>query len=344
MVRLRNNIAIIATLTSLLLTSCDATIHFYPEEEDGTVKNGSRIQLNVDWSQYGKEVPTGMTVICHHTETGEKVHTIDNNTSYVTPRLSTGRHWATVFNLTENEYSYIGFRGLDAVETAEAYAIPIQTPQWYSGSDYATKDAYTAGFLEWLAVDTIMTEHVEKYSDGNTRVVGTLYPRNIIYTLHIAIHSENIGNLISARGAISGFADGRVFANDAPNDNSVTVTHLIEADDWTRYRTDSNNDTGMVEADIQCFGLPSNHIGSADENTLEFQAILADGETILKYIIPVGHLISEGDSPPGKRGDNLDLYLDLWLDPSLPPGGNGEWGTDVMVDDWNKEPDVDIPF
>ncbi len=341
MVRLHNIFAIIATLISLLLTSCDATIHFYPEAEEDA--SDSRIRLNVDWSQYGKDVPTGMTVICHHTETGERVHTIDNNTSYVTPRLSSGRHWATVFNLTEKEYNYIGFRGLDAIETAEAYASPIQTPTWIA-DEVTSIDSYTAGFLEWLAVDTIMTDHVKKFSDGETRVIGTLYPRNIIYTLHLTINTENIGNLTSARGAISGFADGRVLASDAPNDNSVTVTHLIEADDWTRSRTDANNDTGMVKADIKCFGLPSNHIGSADENTLEFQAMLADGKTILKYIVPVGHLITEGDSPADKRGDNLDLYLDLWLDPPLPPGGNGDWGIDVWVEDWDREPDVDIPF
>ena len=342
MVRLHYIFAIIATLTSLLLTSCDATIHFYPEAEEE--EGNSRIRLNVDWSQYGKNVPTGMTVICHHTETGEKVHTIDNNTAYVTPRLSPGRHWATVFNLTEKEYNYVGFRGLDKIETAEAYALPIQTPKWYSRSESAEKDAYTAGFLEWVAVDTIMTDHVEKTFSGETKIIGTLYPKNIIYTLHLTIHTENIGNLISARGAISGFADGRRFASIAPNDNSVTVTHLIDPDDFTRSRSDSNNDIGMVKADIQCFGLPSNHIGSADENTLEFQAMLADGKTILKYIIPVGHLITEGDTPPDKRGDDLDLYLDLWLDPPLPPGGNGDWGIDVWVDEWDREPDVDIPF
>ena len=332
MVRFR---LILFAAVSLALASCDATIHFYPEP-DGTKSN---LRLNVDWSDYGKTVPTGMTVICHHTVTGEKHHTIDNNTAYVSPRLSEGRHWATVFNLTEDEYNYIGFRGLDAVETAEAYAPEQESPKWYSGR--ADAHSYVAWPPEWLATDTIMTDHV-RHSDEGTKVIGTLHPKNIIYTLHVTIHTENIGNLKSARGSISGMASGRKLAADMPNDNYVTVAHPIESDEWARSRTSSTPDIGLVKADIRCFGLPGNHGGSPTENFLEFQALLADGKTVLRYNIPVGHLIAERDPPQGRRGDNLDLYLNLRLDPPLPPGGNSDWGLDVWVEDWEETDDVNI--
>ena len=325
----------LATL-ALVLASCDSTIHFYPEPDEEVKSN---LRLNVDWSDYGKTVPSGMTVICHHTETGEKVHTIDNNIAYVSPRLSEGRHWATVFNLTEDEYNYIGFRGLDAVETAEAFAPKEVGPKWYVGR---TDDrSYLAWPPEWLATDTIMTDHV-RHSEDEMKVIGTLHPKNIIYTLHVTIHTENIGNLRSARGSISGMASGRRLAADLPNDNSMTVVHPIESDEWTRSRSSSQPDVGMVEADIRCFGLPGNHGGTPTENFLEFQAMLADGKTVLRYNIPVGHLIVEKDPPPGRRGDNLDLWLDLWLDPPLPPGENSDWGLDVWVEDWEETDDVII--
>ncbi len=333
MVRLR---LIFIAAVCLALASCDATIHFYPEPAGGAT---SDLRLNVDWSDYGKTVPTGMTVICHHTETGEKNHTIDNNIAYVSPRLSQGRHWATVFNLTEDEYSYIGFRGLDAVETAEAFAPEQEGPKWYSGRTDGR--SYVAWPPEWLATDTIMTDHVS-HSGSGTKVIGTLHPRNIIYTLHVTIHTENIGNLRAARGSISGMASGRKLAADMPNDNSVTVAHPIESDRWARSRTSSKPDIGLVEADIRCFGLPGNHAGSPVENFLDFQAMLADGKTVLRYNIPVGHLIAESDPPPGRRGDNLDLWLDLWLDPPLPPGGSSDWGLDVWVEDWGEPEDVNI--
>lgn len=330
--------SLLLTVMGLALAACDATIHFYPEP-DGDVK--SNLRLNVDWSEYGKTVPTGMTVICHHTETGEKQHSIDNNIAYVSPHLSEGRHWATVFNLTEDEYNYIGFRGLDAAETAEAFAPEQESPKWYAGR--AIGRSYMAWPPEWLATDTIMTDHV-RHSDSGTKVIGTLHPKNIIYTLHVTIHSENIGNLRAARGSISGMASGRKLAADLPNDNTVTVVHPIASDKWARSRTSSKPDIGLVQADIRCFGLPGNHGGTPTENFLEFQAMLADGETVLRYNIPVGHLITESDPPPGKRGDNLDLWLDLWLDPPLPPGGNSDWGLDVWVEDWEETEDVNIPM
>lgn len=329
---------IVAAAACLALASCDATIHFYPEPEP-TGGAEPDLRLNVDWSGYGKNVPTGMTVICHHTVTGEKKHTIDNNTAYVSPRLSEGRHWATVFNLTEEEFNYIGFRGLDAPETAEAYAPEREGPKWYAGR--SDESGYVAWPPEWLATDTIMTDHVS-HSGSGTKVIGTLRPKNIIYTLHITLQTENIGNLRGARGSISGMASGRKLAADKPNDNSVTVVHPIESDEWSRSRTSSKPDIGVARADIRCFGLPGNHGGTPDENILEFQAMLADGKTVLRYNIPVGHLIAESDPPPGRRGDNLDLWLNLRLDPPLPPGGGSDWGLDVWVEDWEEAEDVNI--
>lgn len=329
---------IVATLC-MMLASCDSTIHFYPEPDT------EQVRINVDWSGYGKNVPTGMTVLCHHTETGKQTRHIDNNTDYITPALSSGRHWATVFNLTEEEFDHIGFRGLDAVETAEAYPLRQESPKWYAGR--AEGDTYMASEPEWLAVDNIMTAPVGvPHKDGQQgiRVVGTLYPKNIIYTLHVTIHTENIGNLRSARGAVSGLASGRRLTSDRPNDNAQTVIHSIESDHWSHTRSDSDPGIGLVQAEIRCFGLPGNHQGTPEENMLEFQAMLADGKTVLKYNIPVGHLIKERDDPADKRGDNLDLHLELWLDPPLPPGGDPDWDSDVWVDNWDEQEDIIIPI
>lgn len=328
----------------VILTSCDATIHFYPEADELDAGGKSKIRLNVDWSGYGKTVPTGMTVLCHHAETGEMRRTIDNNTSFVTPYLAPGRHWATVFNLTEDEFGYIRFRGLEALETAEAYAPEQNGAKWYE--NHGEGRDYVAGQPEWLAVDTIMTDPVEPFFGTEPKVIGTLHPKNIIHTLHVTIQTENIGNLRMARAAISGFATGRRFVSDRPNDNTTTVTHLIESGEWTRSRAPQNPDEGYAKAEMRCFGLPGNHSGTPQENILEFQAMLADGKTILKYTVPVGDLIRESETtplPPDRRGDNLDLYLTVRLDPPLPPG-DGDWGFDVDVEDWGDPEDVIIPL
>lgn len=324
----------------VVFTSCDDVV-------DRTTGK-SQVRVDVDWSGYGKSVPTGMTIMFHHNETGERTQTIDNNISYVTPYLSPGRHWATAFNLTEEEFGNIRFRGLEAAETAEAYVREYTGSKWYT--NLAADGSYVAGQPEWLAVDTIMTPVVEPLSDGirsEAKVIGTLRPRNIIHTLHVVVHIENIGNLLAARGAIGGLAAGRRLAGDCPNDNAVTVTHLIESDCWTCSRTSSSPDVGLVKADIRCFGLPANHKGTPGENRLEFQALLADGRTVKRYDIPVGHLIERAAVAPDCRGDDLDLYLEVWLDSALPPcsgGGNGSGGVDVWFDDWDDYIDFNIPM
>lgn len=339
---LRNNI-LRAVLVALwvVVASCDNALD--------RITGKAHVRVDVDWSGYGKSVPTGMTIMFHHNETGESTRAIDNNILYAIPHLSPGRHWATVFNLTEEEFGYIRFRGLEAAETAEAYAAKHTGSKWYV--DPATDgNHYVAGQPEWLATDTIMTAVVAPLSGGmqsEVEVIGTLHPRNIIYTLHLAIHIENIGNLLAARGAISGLAAGRRLAGDCPNDNALTVIHLIESADWTCSRTSSFPGMGLVKADIRCFGLPSNHQRTPGENRLEFQALLADGRTVKRYDIPVGHLIESSASTSGCRGDDLDLSLEVWLDSALPPcngNGNGSGGIDVWFDDWDDYIDFNIPL
>lgn len=111
-----------------MLASCDATIHFYPEPEPEPEPVAAPVRIHVDWSGYGKNVPMGMTVMCQHVDSGRLSKSIDNNIDYVTPYLLPGRYWAAVFNLTEGEFQNIGFRGLDAVETAEAYPPQAKLP------------------------------------------------------------------------------------------------------------------------------------------------------------------------------------------------------------------------
>ena len=333
---LRNNpLCAMLVVSCAVLASCDS-----PADRD---TGKSRVRVDVDWSGYGKSVPTGMTTVFHHSGSGERTQVIGNDISCVMPSLSPGRHWVTVFNLTEEEFGNIGFRGLGSAQTAEAYVREQAGSKWYCG--VAAGDSYVAGQPEWLAVDTIMTDEVEPRSGGmqsEIKAVGTLHPRNMVYTLHVAVRTENIGNLLAARGAVSGLAAGRRLAGDSPDDNAVTVTHLIESDSWRCSRPSSGSGAGLVEADIRCFGLPAGHKGTPDENRLEFQALLADGKTVARYDIPVGHLIEVAAAGEDRRGDDLDLYLELRLNPALPSGGNG--GVDVWFDDWDDYVDFNMPI
>lgn len=311
----------VAVALCAITASCRSTA-----DEPETVV--SRARIDVDWSGYGKETPTGMTIMFHHKETGEMTHAIDNNTAHITTELTIGHHWATVFNLTIGEFENIGFRGLDTAETAEAYAREYTANKWLT--ILSDENSYVACQPEWLATDTILTNAVETLPE--TKIIGTLHPRNVIYTLHIRVDVGNTGSMIAARGAISGMASGRRLAAESPNTNSITATHLINSDSWIRTAESS------VCAEMRCFGLPANHQGLPEENIFEFQALLSDGKTVKTYTMPVGHLVKNATA---SKGDDLDMYLEIRLDPPLPAAGNNG-SIDVWLKDWDESIDFNI--
>ncbi|MCM1501882.1 MAG: DUF5119 domain-containing protein [Bacteroidales bacterium] len=266
-----------------------------------------------------------MTVLLHHSSTGAMVRTMDNNTGHTTAVLPAGRHWATVFNLTPDEFDDIGFRGLETAGTAEAYAREYTGHRWHTIP--CNDNSYVACQPQRLATDTILTAAVEPASE--IQIIGTLHPCNIIHSLHISVATGRPGALIAARGAISGLASGRRLASDRPN--TATVTHLIDSDSWSRSADAS------VQALVHCFGLPPNRQGLPEENIFEFQALLSDGKTVKTYTMPVGHLIKAA------AGHDLDMHLELKLDPALPPTDSGG-SIDVWLKDWDGSIDLNLPL
>lgn len=308
----------------MVVALCAATVSCHaPADEPATATYAARI--DVDWSGYGEDAPAGMTVVFHHSATGAMVRAIDNNTDHTTAALPTGRYWATVFNLTPDEFDDIGFRGFETAETAEAYAREYTGRRW--DTIPCNDNSYVACQPQRLATDTILTAAVEPTSE--TRVIGTLHPCNIIHTLHISVTTGTPGALIAARGAISGLASGRRLASDRPNTD--TVIHLIDSDSWSRSADAS------VQTTVRCFGLPPTRQGLPEENIFEFQALLSDGKTVKTYTMPVGHLIKAA------AGNDLDIHLELKLDPVLPSAGDGG-NIDVWLQDWDGSIDLNLPL
>ena len=301
-------------------------------------------RINIDWSGFSKEVPTGMTVMCRNTKTDEIVQTISNNILAVTPTLPIGQYHITVFNLSEKEFDNINFQGLGTTDCA-AVAAEKDAPQWHPHP--ADGDKYIAREPEWLAADMTLTEPVENIPTGSMTepdTIGTLHPKNIIHSLHLTILTENISNIRAVRAAISGLAATRNLDGTPQPNNRLTVTHIIDSEQWSRQSLPSASDSGKLTANLRCFGLPANHNATPEENRLELQIMLADGKTVKQFLFPIGNLISGNTDSPTRRGDNLDLFLELRLDPPLPPASTGNSGIDAWIDDWDDYIDFNIPI
>ena len=327
---------------ALLVMLCTAAASC--DDPSGPTAGKSQARIDVDWSGCGGYVPSGMTIMIHHDTSGENTRIIDNDITSATLNMSPGRHWATVFNLTEDEFDNIRFRGLDSPETAEAYAREYAGSRWHDRP--LASDSYVACQPERLAADTILTAEVKTLPDGTQpeiKTIGTLHPQLLTYTLHLSVSIENISSLRATRGAVSGLASARRLSGDTSDSHGATVTQLIESDCWTCSRTSASSDLGVIKGDIRCFGLPAGHKGLPDENIFELQLLLADGKTVLRHDIPIGHLIKTSAPLPDRPAN--DIYLELHLDSALPPTGeDAGGGVDVWFSDWDDYEDFNMPI
>ncbi|MBQ7350254.1 MAG: DUF5119 domain-containing protein [Bacteroides sp.] len=304
----------------------------------------ARIRVNVDWSEFTEETPTGMTVMTY-SEDGSAPSTVLSNTlDHVYVNLEEGNHHVLTFNQSTSEFGSFLFKGMDRWEDAKVVS-NIITSRWYTGR---SSEERVASEPEWLAIDSdgeveVTKEMAETFSEHmgtktklvDEFVVSTQVPKNVIYTLHAKVHVDGIYNLRSARAALSGISEGVKFATLQRSDD--VVTQLLE--EWKMTVNKDDPTKGYIEASFKCFGFPHSHQGDPEENRFQISVLLVDNKTQLDFEFQVGHLIEIGDY------GELTLYLELDLPTPLPdvqPEGGSSGGFDATVDDWGEEIEHDI--
>lgn len=304
------------------------------------------IRVHVDWEQFRhKEEPTGMTVMAFPQNGGKPVTVLSNTLTYADLYLSAGYYNSIVFNQSVTEFGSLEFRNMEEYQQAEVIAGPAPT-KWYTTRGEDEKTAYEPEWFgtskeEGTEVTKEMIEdmgHIHHMGARDNYAVDLIYhtPENVIYTVKVFVHIENIYNLRSARAALSGMAEGYKFA--AGKNSSNKVTHLLE--EWKLVQDRQDPTKGYIEATLQCFGLPTGHTATAAENTLNLDLLLVDNKTIVNCPIEAGNkFIKVGDHK------QLELHLIVELKDPLPdvkPEGGSSGGFDATVDDWGDEEEHDI--
>lgn len=328
----------------LLCSSCEHKdfCYYHP--------HNAKVRLNVDWSNFIVEQPTGMTVLVYNAD-GEIHNTmLSNNTSYVDLMIRAGQYKAIVFNQSQTEFGTLSFRGLDRFSTAEIQARPSRS-QWYTRLD----ETRVVSELEWVGTDkqediivtqSMVDETVDEQQRTYTRststtrtVIGELAPKNIIHTVKVRVHIKNIYNMLSARASLGGLAEGYMLGLARRSQNKVV--QLLE--EWTMTQDEVDPTQGVIESTITCFGLPHGHQGLAEENLFELQLLLVDKKTIVTYPFRVGDKFERDIEE--SVGIELELHLELTVDEPLPdvePAGGSGGGFSADVEDWGPEEDIDI--
>ncbi len=342
------------TLSRVLLLLCfvscthDELCYHHPHD--------ARVRMDVDWSKFVEETPTGMTVMVYPQDGGKALTQHTNTTSHAIFALPVGTYHSIVYNQSPSEYGSLSFRGMDKLETAEVYANPTDS-RWYTSR--GDEDGRVVTEPEWVGTDwvkdmTVTPEMVEKTGEDNLAqfsisrgradnsfLIGSLTPQNIVYTINVKVHIDGIYNLRSARASLTGLAEGYWLGKGKATTSKVT--QLLE--DWKMTIDPVDPTKGIIETKITCFGLPDGHQGTAEENELVLSLLLVDNKTILDFPFYVGddfeaHL-EEDVQLQLKLALNLELTITTPL-PDVKPEGSGDGGFNAKVDDWGDEENIDI--
>lgn len=337
-------------LLLLCVVSCNHDELCYHHPHDASVR------VDVDWSDFVEETPTGMTVMVYPQDGGKALTQHTNTTSHAIFALPAGTYHSIVYNQSPSEYGSLSFRGMEKFETAEVYANTTDS-RWYTSR--GDEDGRVVTEPEWVGTDRVKDmivtpEMVEKTGEDNfaqfsisrgrsdnSFLIGEHHPLNIIYTITVKVHIDGIYNLRSARASLSGLAEGYFMGLEKPSANKVT--QLLE--EWKMSLDPIDPTKGTIDAKITCFGLPYGHQGKAEENELMLSLLLVDNKTILDFPFHVGDKFETRVEEDVQLQLRLALNVELTIDTPLPdvkPEGSGDGGFNAKVDDWGDEENIDI--
>lgn len=344
----------------LLTAACDRRDLTYGYD------NRCDVTFLVDWSRLS-EPPQGMTLLFYPTDGGQPLRYLTNSVDSVTLAVPAGTYRVLVFNRTENEFSSLGFRGMDRFETAEVYGLPAPEDMllWAKRDD---SRAITAR-LEEIAVATLdeltLTEEMRhdygELSPQPVRRTGTpqtlrLTPASASYTTTIDIHVKGIQNVRSVRATLDGLAEGYLMGAGRATAN--IVTHAI--DEWQVVRDPGSYTEGSLHTRFVCFGLPeasppralADELATLLNASLQVTVLLADNQTTVTFSYDVSKRVTVDQTEyvltivvgiplPGQEDDPGAVPPEL---PDVPHVESPSSGFDATVNDWEEGEEKDLTF
>ena len=305
----------------------------------------AKVRVNVDWSEFVEEDPTGMTVMVYPADGGKPYTVLTHTLDGASFNLPEGVYHTLAFNQSVSEFGSLEFRQMEKYDKAEVVSA-TQDSRWYEGradgGRVVTQPEWIGSHREEGAmvtrqmVESMRPEGKYRSGEGAEYVLSNLVPQNMVYTVHARVYVEGIYNLRSARAALDGMAEGYRFAMARPS--HVSATYLME--EWEMTVDKSDPTRGYIDTYLYCFGLPDGHQGTADENLFTLSVLLVDNKTVLNFPFMVGDKFEQGDTSV-RLSLNLELELAEPLPDVKPEGGSGS-GFDAVVEDWGEEIEHDI--
>lgn len=319
------------------------------------------VRVNVDWSLFTMEEPTGMTAYAYplHEDDTDLYRFITHNINYITLDLEAGAFHTLVFNQSESEYGSIEFSDLEEYSKAQVRVLQVKS-NWYTTKAPDTKVGTEP---EWLAVGRAenieVTEEMVKIAEEEylasrqdqmiraitkaVNDVATITPISVIKQVEFRVYGQGLYNLRSVRAALEGMAEGCLLSTGKPSNNIVAHT----MDSWNIVTEENDPASGDICTTLSTFGIPENHNGQKNANKFTISLLLVDNETVVTYDYYIGDILAQFSEMDGMDGQIQKVIVDLELPERLPdvqPMGGEGGGFDADVDDWGDEITTEIPI
>ena len=355
MCKFKSIASLILTAVIFVATSCQhkELCYYHPHT--------APVRVNVDWSLFTMEKPTGMTAYAYPIgyEDLEISRFITHNLSSITLDLEVGTFNTIIFNQSESEYGSIEFSNLEDYHSAQVRVVSVKS-NWYSTKAPETK---VGSEPEWLAigraedievtkemVERAEAEYLATFKDQMARAngqtindVATITPISVIKHVEFKVYGQGLYNLRSVRAAVEGMAEGCLLSTGETSANQVT--HTME--DWKVITEENDPASGDIITTLSTFGIPEGHGGKAEENKFTISLLLVDNETVVTYDYYIGDILAQFKDMDGLDGKIQKVVVDLELPERLPdvqPMGGSGGGFDADVDDWGDEIVTNIPI
>lgn len=327
-------------IITLAITSC------IRQELDYNYSPNCNIRVAIDWSQSGLTTH-GATALFYPQDGGKPITAIMSDPNGEIVRLPKGIYNIIVFNQTMDEFSYLGFRGIESYATFEIFVKPATN----KGGNKAADESMIA-HPDNLAVARQENFEVTQQMIAATRnkaeeIIIGFTPRSIVSTMKISLFAKNVHMIKAAKGNITGMADSYCVSKGI--NNSSTASHSFSLTKITL--DDSGELNGFISGEITTLGLPA-QISKASEtplNTLTVSFLLVDNKTIIEKTYHIDNKISNDEqtagikvevgtsagSVPGEEASEEDKPIEI---PEVKPGEgeSGGGGMDADVGNWDE--------
>lgn len=231
------------------ITSCQLRDILGPDDQ-------GHISIDVDWSLMD-ETPTGMTVIFYPTDGSQPYSYVTNEVFHIEKDMPEKDYDILIFNQSIPEFKTINFRGMEKLETAEAYA-PESTDKdsrldrlyKSGGRGYNTNAMIKPKSLGSATTTTVNNARPTRGYNTNAMIK----PKPNIGQLTATVHVAGLYNAVGVNGAITGMASGSFLGVD----NMLSPVPLTqELDNW-EIQMNADGNIGSIHTSVGTFGLSPN--------------------------------------------------------------------------------------